>query len=230
MRDNHQVSHTQHPPPQQTPDPSNINSKCITSPYSFLPQHDTAPPLDTAQLWLCKQHVINPPHRLLTICKPHQSTSNLHKSNRSNIQCKHKQLSRNHQPRSSCKTMLTPPDATIATPLLRPTTATGVSRLVVEPSPICARQSPSQPHTASSPATNTRPLKHQLKRHHLATIVDSPARHRAAARYRTGMPLHHKSIICNFNEATHIQKSHPLKTFPAKELSSYHSKGYKMHT
>jgi hypothetical protein len=49
VRDNHQVSHTQHPPPQQTPDPSNINSKGITWPRSLIPQHDTAPPLDTAQ-------------------------------------------------------------------------------------------------------------------------------------------------------------------------------------
>jgi hypothetical protein len=51
VRDNHQVSHTQHPPPQQTPDPSKhqINSKGITSPLLLIPQHDTAPPLDTAQ-------------------------------------------------------------------------------------------------------------------------------------------------------------------------------------
>ena len=68
-----------------------------------------------------------------------------------------------------------------------PPTATGVYRLVVEPSPTCKQQIRCQPNTQQPPQSSI------SKRHHLTITVVSPARHSAAARHSTGVILHNRT-------------------------------------
>ncbi len=64
-------------------------------------------------------------------------------------------------------------------------------RLVVVPSPTCASENKSrQPETwLPSPSQSSTPSKANISKHHLSGAVVSPARHPAAAGYRTGMQL-----------------------------------------
>ncbi len=78
-------------------------------------------------------------------------------------------------------------------PLPKPETLTGVYRSVPLPSPTCTQKQnlvrnkciPTIPRNIQQQPSKKRNIKH-----HLAIVVPSPARHRPAARQRTGMTLH----------------------------------------
>jgi hypothetical protein len=76
-----------------------------------------------------------------------------------------------------------------AAPLLKPTTPTGVFRLIVVPSPTCNKNT-SEARNTPFPATHSRQPKNRKEQYHyLAIRIVSPTRHTAAAPQSTRMML-----------------------------------------
>jgi hypothetical protein len=94
----------------------------------------------------------------------------------------------------------TQPRAMDATPLLNPTTETGVNLVVVVPSPSCRENPTSSATTGYSPRTvkrsNLRQKQNNMN-HHLAPTIGPPAFHAPFARDSTRMfkNLHHTRQI-----------------------------------
>ena len=84
----------------------------------------------------------------------------------------------------------TPPEAIETTPLLNPTTETGVERSSCVPSPSCNKQHLQRVCSPSmADAKSSREQKHDMT-HHLALLIASPALQTPSARDSARMRLH----------------------------------------
>ena len=178
-------------PPQQTNSSLNHNNKpSITWPLWFDPQHETTPPLDSAQECNCKQNVTiprPPPHKPQT-----SSRNNSNHSITSTQPIQSPRTAATCLPNTAATRQSKPPSYPAQSKHRNATAQTNNShgRRSIGSRAIAELQveNKSSARHASPPQQTNSSLNHNNK-HHLAIFVRSPARHRAAARQRTGMIL-----------------------------------------
>jgi len=158
---------TTHLPRNKQTAPSNTTTS-ITWPMSFNPQHETAPPLDTAQECSCKKNV----KTQTSSRKKLKSPNHINTANTIATDCRH--MPAKQQPRENHNPLLTPPKASIITPLPNPTTATGVNREFVVSSPSCAVSSPSCAKTTSRQPITHLPRNKQTAPSNTTTSITWP--------------------------------------------------------